>query len=100
MKMPMELEALGEVSGAVIRKSLAIPTGCALLLAGGLIAGALVYSAVSQRYGMDSAGGGLVVRLDRMTGEVAACMPDSVDVAGGTGQQRLRFDCSGIIKRH
>lgn len=74
MKMPMELEALGDVSAAVIRKGFALPTGFALVLAGGLIAGALVFAALSQRYMVAQGFAGHPVRVDRLTGDVEICL--------------------------
>lgn len=74
MKVPMELEALGNVSGAVIRKGFALPTGFALLLTGGLIAGGLVFSALSQRYMVAQGFATHPVRVDRLTGAVEVCL--------------------------
>lgn len=75
MKMPMELEALGRVLGIVLRKGLAIPTGFALLIAAGLLAGALIFTALTQRYTSAPATEGAMVRVDGLTGDVDICLP-------------------------
>lgn len=64
---------------------LTIPTGIAVLLAGVLVAAALVFLAVEERYQLASSGKGFVYRLNRASGNVTLCMPSD----------RGAVDCSG-----
>lgn len=66
-------------------KVMALPTGIAVLLAGILIAAALIFLAVEERYQLASSGKGFVYRLNRATGHVTLCMPSD----------RGAVDCSG-----
>lgn len=80
-----------------------IPVGLAVLLAGCLLALALVFVAFGQRYQIAGAslmlgdGRALAYRLDRMSGDVVACLTvPEVDAAGRVA--RFSVDCSGAYR--
>lgn len=102
MKMPMELEALRGASDAVIRKGRGLPTGFAVLLAGGLVAGALVFAALAQRYVVSGALTGYPARIDRLTGAVEICSVRTRDVEGAERSQNARYywyECAPELKQ-
>ena len=62
------------------------------LACAGIIAAALLWHSGGNRYELGSLGTGVLVRLDRRTGEIAACFPRSARDEDG---QLITIVCNG-----
>ena len=66
----------------------------AVLIAGALIAAAITFAGLGQRYAVAYSGTSVAARIDRLTGEVAGCAPRAEQLPSGLA---VRFDCSGDL---
>lgn len=70
-----------------------------VIVAGALVGAALVFSAYSQRYDIVYAShAAVVVRVDRYTGELEACVMERTRVAENR-YATLAFPCDGVIRQ-
>lgn len=70
-----------------------------VIVAGALVSAAVVFAAYSQRYDIAySPHGTFVVRVDRYTGKLDACVMERTQVAENR-YVTLAFPCDGVIRQ-